>query len=154
MIFVTLFYLIRMIRISQWSVAFEAQFEKIASLFIELAPGTTRLTPTHLDRILSNPNFQLWVAVKDDSIVGSISFAYYHIPTGTRAWIEDVVVDKNFRGQKIGEMLVLHAIEEAKKLGITQIDLTSRPERIEANKLYQKLGFQQRQTNAYRLMIK
>jgi ribosomal protein S18 acetylase RimI-like enzyme len=132
----------------------ESQLVQLSDLMNQLCPECPPLSASHLQNILADNHTLFHCAFKEQVIIGSLTFTYYHIPTGTRAWIEDVVVDKNFRGQKIGETLVLHVIEEAKKLGITQIDLTSRPERKEANKLYQKLGFQQRQTNAYRLMIK
>lgn len=132
----------------------DSQLVQVSDLMNQLCPECPPLMASHLENILIDNHSIFLCAFKDEVIIGTLTFTYYHIPTGTRAWIEDVVVDKNFRGQKIGEKLVLHVIEEAKKLGITQIDLTSRPERIEANKLYQKLGFQQRQTNAYRLMIK
>ncbi|MED5220550.1 MAG: GNAT family N-acetyltransferase, partial [Actinomycetota bacterium] len=77
--------------------------------------------------------------------------ALFWIPTGLRAWIEDVVVDEAARGQGVGEALNREAIGRAQAEGATTVDLTSRPSREAANRLYQRLGFQERSTNVYRL---
>jgi len=74
----------------------------------------------------------------------------FPIPTGMRAWIEDVVVDENARGKGVGEALNRRAIEIAIQAGAKTIDLTSRPSREAANRLYQRLGFSVRDTNIYR----
>ena len=83
-------------------------------------------------------------------IVGSMTLVVFRIPTGVRAWIEDVVVDESARGTGAGEALNRAAIDLAYSLGARTIDLTSRPSRVAANRLYQKLGFEQRETNIYR----
>ncbi len=72
------------------------------------------------------------------------------IPTGIRAWIEDVVVDGAARGKGVGDALNRHAIDLAADLGAKTVDLTSRPSREAANRLYKRLGFEQRDTNVYR----
>ena len=82
-----------------------------------------------------------------------LTLAVFRIPTGVRAWIEDVVVDEDSRGQGIGERLVQAAIERAKTAGAITVDLTSRPSREAANRLYRRCGFVQRETNIYRLSI-
>jgi ribosomal protein S18 acetylase RimI-like enzyme len=79
-----------------------------------------------------------------------MTLVVFPIPTGVRAWIEDVVVDESARGQGVGEALNLRAIEIAQGLGATTVDLTSRPSREAANRLYQRIGFVQRETNVYR----
>jgi ribosomal protein S18 acetylase RimI-like enzyme len=71
-----------------------------------------------------------------------LSLIVMKIPTGNKAWIEDVVVDSKARGQGLGKALMNHALEEAKKLEVKSIDLTSRPTREAANLLYQSLGYQ------------
>jgi ribosomal protein S18 acetylase RimI-like enzyme len=129
------------------------QLEQLIALMSQLCPECPSMTYDHFNQILNNPTTKLFIAIDSNQIIGSLTFAWYPIPTTTRAWIEDVVVNKNHRGKKIGEALVLYAIEEAKKSGIKQVDLTSRPDRVEANKLYLKLGFQKRETNAYRLHL-
>jgi len=80
-----------------------------------------------------------------------MTLALFRIPTGLRAWIEDVVVDEAARGRGVGEALNRAAIERARGEGATTVDLTSRPSREAANRLYQRLGFQERPTNVYRL---
>jgi ribosomal protein S18 acetylase RimI-like enzyme len=77
----------------------------------------------------------------------------FRIPTGLRAWIEDVVVDGDARGNGVGEALNSFAIEEARKRGAVTVDLTSRPSREAANRLYQRLGFVARDTNVYRFTL-
>jgi ribosomal protein S18 acetylase RimI-like enzyme len=82
--------------------------------------------------------------------VGSLTLAVFRIPTGLRAWIEDVVVDESARGQGVGEALNRAALDRAAALGAVTVDLTSRPSRAAANRLYQRLGFEPRETNVYR----
>jgi ribosomal protein S18 acetylase RimI-like enzyme len=77
----------------------------------------------------------------------------FRIPTGRRAWIEDVVVDADARGEGIGERLTEAAVDEARRRGARTIDLTSRPSREAANALYQKMGFERRETNVYRFLV-
>ncbi len=96
----------------------------------------------------------LFFARESNTIVGSATVALYPIPTGFRCMIEDVVVDEMYRGKGIGELLILKCIDYAKSNKVFQIDLTSRPSRVSANHLYQKLGFKQRETNVYRLVLK
>jgi ribosomal protein S18 acetylase RimI-like enzyme len=74
----------------------------------------------------------------------------FRIPTGVRAWIEDVVVDGSARGVGAGEALVAAAIERATSIGAKTVDLTSRPSREAANRLYVRMGFESRTTNVYR----
>lgn len=83
-------------------------------------------------------------------IIGSLTLAVFRIPTGVRAWIEDVVVDNTYRGRGIGEALTRAALERARQEGARTVDLTSRPTREAANRLYQRVGFKLRQTNLYR----
>jgi ribosomal protein S18 acetylase RimI-like enzyme len=90
-------------------------------------------------------------AAGESAILGSMTLALFRIPTGLRAWIEDVVVDEGARGRGVGEALNRAAIERARSEGATTVDLTSRPSREAANRLYRRLGFQERSTNVYRL---
>ncbi len=84
------------------------------------------------------------------TIVGSLTLAVFPIPTGVRAWIEDVVVDDSARGAGVGEALVAAAVDRARSLGAKTVDLTSRPSREAANRLYMRVGFEERTTNVYR----
>lgn len=90
---------------------------------------------------------------QSDKIVGSMTLAVFRLPTGVRSWIEDVVVDGNERGRGIGEKLVRAAVERARREGAKTVDLTSRPSREAANRLYRRCGFETRETNIYRFTI-
>ena len=83
-------------------------------------------------------------------IVGLVTLVVFRIPTGMRAWIEDVVVDEAVRGRGVGEALSLEAVRRAVELGARTVELTSRPSREAANRLYQRLGFVRRDSNVYR----
>ena len=108
---------------------------------------------SYLLQIIQSSNTFIFIAEEDNIIVGTLTLLINQIPTGQKAWIEDVVVDSSLRGKGIGKSLIQHAIEFAKRKGIAKIDLTSRPERVAANELYKKLGFEKRDTNIYRLTI-
>jgi len=92
----------------------------------------------------------IFVARVDGAIVGSLTLVLYRIPTGLKAWIEDVVVDEAARGHGVGEALNMAALDEARKSGVKAVSLTSRPSREAANRLYQRIGFSARDTNVYR----
>ncbi len=83
-------------------------------------------------------------------MVGSLTLACYRIPTGLKAWIEDVVVDESARGLGVGEALNVAAIDESRQRGAKNVSLTSRSSREAANRLYQRLGFEPYETNLYR----
>ena len=106
-----------------------------------------------LEEIVASDSSILIAAFIDGVIVGSLTLIIFSIPTGKRAWIEDVVVDENYRNIGIGEALNQEAINIARRLGAKTVDLTSRPSREAANRLYSRLGFVQRKTNIYRFEI-
>ncbi len=104
-----------------------------------------------LRQAVSSDNIRLLVAKDGDEIVGALTVVLYLIPTGKKAIIEDVVVDKEARGKGIASQLMEAAIEVARDGGARKIELTSRPSRIAANNMYLKYGFEVRDTNFYRL---
>ncbi len=103
-----------------------------------------------LGHIVRSDSTRLLVARVDGTIGGSLTLVLFRIPTGVRAIIEDVVVDGDLRGRGIGEALSREALEIAKDSGAGTVDLTSRPSREAANRLYQRIGFKLRETNVYR----
>ena len=113
--------------------------------------------PAHeLQQIVDAPDSVLLIARDErdnDRIVGSLTLAMFRIPTGFRAWIEDVVVDDAVRGRGIGDKLNRVALEHARDAGASTVDLTSRPSREAANRLYKRIGFEQRETNVYRYKL-
>jgi ribosomal protein S18 acetylase RimI-like enzyme len=131
--------------------------EELVSAFKVLIPQLSSSnpppTPDQLADIIAAPASVLFIARVDDRIVGSLTLATFRIPTGVRAWIEDVVVDGDARGHGVGEALNKAAIDEAKARGAITVELTSRPSREAANRLYQRLGFVARDTNVYRFTI-
>lgn len=108
-----------------------------------------------LDDLAASPTGYLFVARQHDSgpAIGMLTMIYYPSLTrkgGKAAWIEDVVVDESSRGMSLGRKLVFTAIDQARQIGLSQVNLTSNPQRVEANKLYQSIGFQPYDTNYYR----
>lgn len=122
-------------------------------LIPQLSSSNPPPTALELQEIVSSEASVLFIARVEGKIVGSLTLATFRIPTGLRAWIEDVVVDSSARGHGVGEALNTAAIEEARVRGAVTVDLTSRPSREAANRLYQRLGFVQRETNVYRYNI-
>jgi ribosomal protein S18 acetylase RimI-like enzyme len=122
-----------------------------ATLLPQLSSSSPPPTRDELADIVSSASSVLFVA-RDSAgtIVGSLTLAHFRVPTGVRAWIEDVVVDEARRGAGIGEALVAAAMDRATTEGAKSVDLTSRPSREDANRLYQRLGFEARATNVYR----
>jgi ribosomal protein S18 acetylase RimI-like enzyme len=91
---------------------------------------------------------QLLVA-RDPHIVGVLTLTLYRVPTGLSARIDDVIVDTAARGHGVGEALTRDAIERARTAGARAVNLTSHPRREAANRLYQRVGFERRDTNVY-----
>jgi len=127
--------------------------DAIARLVPQLSRSAPPPTAAQLEDIATSPASHLLVARVDGEIVGSLTLIVFRIPTGVRAWIEDVVVDEAARGHGVGEALNREAIAIARGRGAITVDLTSRPSREAANRLYQRLGFVQRDTNVYRYDI-
>lgn len=109
-----------------------------------------RVDEALLHEVVASPATTLFVARLDGEIVGMCTIAVFTIPTGVRAWIEDVVVDDSARRGGVGTALVNAALEHARSVGARSVELTSRPAREGANRLYQRLGFSRRETNVYR----
>ncbi|MGH8935635.1 MAG: GNAT family N-acetyltransferase [Acidimicrobiia bacterium] len=124
--------------------------EALGRLVSQLSGSATAPGRAELEAIVGSPATTLLVARRGVDIVGSLTLAVFPLPTGVRAWIEDVVVDQGSRGRGIGRALSLAALERARELGAKTVDLTSRPSRRAANALYQSIGFQRRDTNVYR----
>jgi ribosomal protein S18 acetylase RimI-like enzyme len=123
-----------------------------------LVPQVSRSNPppttAELGDIVSSPATDLFLAIDDGgSIVGMATLVTFRIPTAMRAWIEDVVVDEAGRGQGVGTALTRAMVTRARELGCRTVDLTSRPSRGAANRLYQREGFVARDTNVYRLTL-
>jgi ribosomal protein S18 acetylase RimI-like enzyme len=129
--------------------------DELRDALVRLVPQLSSSSPPpseeELADIVQSPSSVLFVArTTAGDIVGSLTLALFRVPTGVRAWIEDVVVDEVARGTGTGSALVNAALERATLAGARTVDLTSRPSREAANRLYRRLGFESRETNVYR----
>lgn len=122
-------------------------------LIPQLAPDCALPTKQDIEAIVNSGTTVLFIAEEDQNILGTLSLVFTKIPTGDKIWIEDVVVDNSARGKGIGKKLMQFSIEYVKSKNNKSINLTSSPDRIAANNLYQNLGFKQRETNVYRLTL-
>jgi ribosomal protein S18 acetylase RimI-like enzyme len=129
----------------------------LVGAFAQLVPQLSSSSPPpsadEIGEMVAAPGTTVLVARVGEDIVGTLTLVVFRIPTGVRAWIEDVVVDDRARGRGAGEALTRAAIDAAARAGARSVDLTSRPSREAANRLYQRLGFDTRQTNVYRYTV-
>lgn len=133
----------------------EVTDELVAAMEALVPQLSSSSPPPDRDRlveIVGSPACHLLLARDDTGVLGSMTLVVFPIPTGIRAWIEDVVVDSGARGKGVGGALNERAIEIATARGARTVDLTSRPERTAANRLYKRLGFVERDTNVYRFV--
>jgi ribosomal protein S18 acetylase RimI-like enzyme len=144
------------------------QIEKVDEITDEIYEGVCRLVPslgTHklipsraeLDALIASESSILLVARTSGGvslIAGMLTISIYRVPTGIRSIVEDVVVDAEYRGRGIAKALLEAAIDLAREVGASGIALTSNPQRVEANFLYQSVGFSKRETNAYFYKLK
>jgi ribosomal protein S18 acetylase RimI-like enzyme len=124
--------------------------EAFARLLPQLSTSASQLDAAAIRQIISSPAVTVLVARSGSAIVGTLSLVVFRIPTGVRAWIEDVVVDSAAGRQGIGSALVSEAVQLATKAGARSVDLTTRPARVAAGNLYERAGFTQRDTRVYR----
>jgi len=119
-----------------------------------LVPQLSRSNPPPtreaMQEIIDSDASVLFMCRDETGVLGTLTLVLFRIPTGIRAWIEDVIVDQSARGKGVGRVLNEAAIGHAFAQGAITVDLTSRPSREAANRLYQRLGFVERDTNVYR----
>lgn len=157
-----------MVTVSEVTVVTDELVDAVGRLVSQLSSSAAPPSRAELEAIVASPATTLLVAgelvagepvagelaagelVVGDLVVGMLTLAVFRIPTGVRAWIEDVVVDRSARGGGVGEALSRRAIELAAAAGARTVELTSRPSREAANRLYRRLGFEIRETNVYR----
>jgi GNAT superfamily N-acetyltransferase len=141
-----------------------ATIETLRTVSDEYVEAVARLLPQlsrapipsreHLEWVVSCETNDVLVARgPDGAIVGTTTLVTFPLATGIRAWIHDVVVDEGWRGRGVGAALTLAALEHARKRGAWTVDLTTRPWREEANRLYEAMGFERRDTNTYRFSL-
>ena len=130
---------------------------ELVAAFAHLIPQLSRSSPPptteELAEMINSDSADVLIARDNTGILGSLTLITFRIPTGVRSWIEDVVVDDAARGKGVGDKLNRFALELAEGHGAKTVDLTSRPSREAANRLYQRIGFLPRETNIYRYDI-
>jgi len=125
--------------------------EAMGRLVPQLSSSASDPTESEVRALVDSESaFLLLARSEANEIVGMLTLLLVRIPTGLRAWIEDVVVDEQARGAGVGSALVSEAISIARAEGARTVDLTSRSDRAAANRLYERLGFARRETNVYR----
>ena len=136
------------VEINTYSPAYQ---EAIQRCLNQLTPEPMTFTEDMFKELLASKNSHLFFLFQGEEIAGMLTIGTYHSPTGGKAWIEDVVIDEVLRGQGLSKLLIAHAIEFVKSLQIPLLMLTSNPKRVAANKLYQAMGFERKETNVYRM---
>ncbi|MEV7403433.1 GNAT family N-acetyltransferase [Streptomyces sp. NPDC091267] len=126
--------------------------EAFARLLPQLSTTAEPLDHQALDRLAACSTNSLLVARVEDLVVGTLMMS--PLPSDLRAHIEDVVVDAGARGHGVGKVLIDRALELAADAGARTVDLTSRPSREAANRLYERAGFRQRESNVYRFTLR
>lgn len=139
------------VRVERVTVADGSLLRAVRRLLPQLSETATALEAYELETIVSSPATTMLVALDDSlEVVGMLTLAIFRAPTGVRAWIEDVVVDEAARRLGAGRALVDEAIVLAQDAGASTVDLTSRPSRESARRLYETMGFEERTTTVYR----
>ena len=124
--------------------------EAFGRLLPQLSRSAAPLDAAALQTLADAPAVTVLLARSDGTITGALTLVTFPIPTGVRAWIEDVVVDESARGQGLGTVLTKEAVRLAREAGARTVDLTTRPSREAAGRLYEREGFVQRETRVYR----
>ncbi|MBQ5726356.1 MAG: GNAT family N-acetyltransferase [Alistipes sp.] len=125
--------------------------EPIRSLLRQLTSREIAFSEESLRQIISDKASRLFLLYSDNTVAGMLTLGIYSAPTGRKAWVEDVVVDSQYRGRGFGQQLVQYAISCVRTLSPVTLMLTSNPQRTEANALYRREGFEQRCTNVYKM---
>jgi ribosomal protein S18 acetylase RimI-like enzyme len=137
------------VKVERVTEADEALAEAVGRLVPQLSPARRPPGIVELVDLVATPGTNLIVARDGDAVLGMLTLIVYRVPTGVRAWIHDVVVDESARGRGVGEALAREALRLAEDAGAISVELTTRQEREAANRLYRRLGFEQRETNVY-----
>ena len=131
-----------------------AHYEAVCRLLRQLTTRCIAFPVEDYQRLLESPCSKLFLLLCEGNVMGMLTVGMYASPTGTKAWIEDVVVDESLRGSGLGRRLVNRAIDYCREEGIDTVYLTSNPKRVAANALYQSVGFVRKETNMYKMDLK
>lgn len=128
-------------------------YDAVVRLLSQLTTRSITFTEDDYRNLLATPHSSLFLLLDGDAVVGMLTVGVYLSPAGSKAWIEDVVVDMECRGRGLGKRLVAHAVEYCRQQGVDTLMLTSNPKRVAANVLYRSLGFEPKETNVYRMQL-
>lgn len=142
-----------MVKIEELAQVTNEDLAAINRLIPQLSETAKPIAHARLLDMVQNRSMTALVARDGRELVGFGAIVIYNVPTEKRAWIEEVMVDEKYRGQGLGEKLSLQLIEIAKKERVNRIYLSSGPKRIAARKLYEKLGFEKKDTNVFKLTL-
>lgn len=131
----------------------QVSVEDINRLLHQLSPNSSPIGERELEEIIHSADSHLFILREEAKVIGMATIAIYRTPTGRKAWLEDVVVDEDFRGHQYGRLIVEKALRYVEDMGDTTLMLTSRPQRVAANRLYQECGFERKETNVYRMKL-
>ncbi|NDV46237.1 GNAT family N-acetyltransferase [Paludibacter sp. 221] len=140
----------KIIEVREFSIDYYHAVEK---LIAKLTNSPASFSESFFKEIVSSPNSYFFLLLDEGSVAGMLTIGTYKSPTGVKGWIEDVVVDEQYRGKGLGKKIMEHALSFTKSLGVDTLMLTSNPSRIAANKLYHSLGFEQKETNVYKMVF-
>lgn len=138
------------VEIQRVQIATDEVVQAFQRLLPQLSQAAVSVDAQYLQQLLGWPGVNVLLARVDSEIMGTLTLVLFPIPTGVRAWVEDVVVDESARGRGVGAALTKEALRLAFEGGARKVDLTSRPSREAANRLYEKLGFRVRESKLYR----
>ena len=130
-----------------------AHYEAVCQLMKQLTVRNIVLSEVEYAQMVASPSNRLFLLLYEERVVGMLTVGMYASPTGTKAWIEDVVVEEGLRGSGFGRQLMDRALEFCREKGIATVYLTSNPKRVAANSLYQRMGFVRKETNMYKLEL-
>lgn len=128
-------------------------YDAVMRLLGQLTTRSITFTEDDYCKLLESSHSHLFLLFDGDAVVGMLTVGIYFSPTGSKAWIEDVVVDMVYRGRGLGKFLVDYAVEYCRQTGVDTVMLTSNPQRVAANALYRSLGFEPKETNVYRMKV-
>ena len=131
----------------------QSHYQAVVRLLGQLTTRSISFSEADYRALIASSNNPLFLLEDDGGVIGMLTVGVYLSPTGSKAWIEDVVVDDMFRGRGLGRKLVTHAIDYCKSQNINTLMLTSNPKRVAANALYQSLGFERKETNVYKMNL-
>jgi len=145
---------------SEWTVApvtgvvDDQVIHAVIRLSAQLSPEKTAPTPANIRAAVNSSTKLLLARNQQHQIGGCVAVCFYHVPFGLKCRVESVCVDSVYRGTGLGKLMMSHVLTIAKQAGAEAVELNSKPHRLEANRMYQRLGFQLRQTNVYTLALK